>query len=665
MGVSKERGIQMTRKPASKIIAFVTAVCTMAVMCGMPAVAFAWEGGITKEETVYVVTDSNGAQSDVIVSDHLVNNGKSKTIADETTLSDIENVKGEETFKQNGDALTWDAEGNSIYYQGKTDAEVPVTMGITYRLNDRVVSGPELQGKSGKVEIRIHYENNAVYEGTTVPFVVMTGLIVTDDSFKNIKISKGKVIDDGEKLLVVGMAAPGLAQTLGIGESELGIGSTVTITGEAKKFAVEDMMTIVTNAFFEDIDADSIEDLDYDDEIKQLDKGAKALVEGSDQLYEGLDALNDNMPALKTGVKNLKDGSDALTKGTNDAKKGAQDLADGVVELSKNIKDSLVEIEGYTGQFATGAKNLYEGLNVFKNGNPKDSIPGAVESLTEIKSGIDNIVTSVSSVKTLANQAYDKTSSAVTNNSNAIDNIKAAKTAAAEIQTSNPDTYAAIISALNAAETDIGKSSTDAGTAGAILKNEDASVNSIEEISDAVSNGATDLSTGIATLIGGINQYFGDNTKEETFIGGSYALWQGLAQMQAQIDSNLADDSTLSKGLSSLTKGSSDLAKGEVSLAGGAKQLADGMDKLYDKADTMVNGVYQLDNGAYKLRNGMSKLYKEGIKKIVDMYNDDLKGTLNDARSMLDAGKGYKTFTKLPSGMDGNVKFIYKTDMTE
>ena len=252
----------MTRKPVSKIIAYLTAVCTMAVMCGMPAVAFAEGGGITKEETVYVVTDSTGTQEDVIVSDHLVNSGKAKTISDETTLSDIENVKGEETFKQNGDALTWDAEGNSIYYQGKTDAEVPVTLNVVYRLNDRVVSGSELQGQSGKVEIRIHYENNAEFEGTTVPFVVMTGLIVTDDSFKNIKINKGKVIDDGEKLLVVGMAAPGLAQTLGIGESELGIGSTVIITGDANKFAVEDMMTVVTNAFFEDIDSDSIDDLD-------------------------------------------------------------------------------------------------------------------------------------------------------------------------------------------------------------------------------------------------------------------------------------------------------------------------------------------------------------------------------------------------------------------
>ena len=105
MADSSGREIQMTSKQVSrKIISLVTAVFTMAVMCGLPAFAFAADTGVTKEETVYVVTDSTGTQQDVIVSDHLVNKGKVKTISDETTLSDIENVKGEEKFKQNGDS---------------------------------------------------------------------------------------------------------------------------------------------------------------------------------------------------------------------------------------------------------------------------------------------------------------------------------------------------------------------------------------------------------------------------------------------------------------------------------------------------------------------------------------------------------------------------------
>ena len=53
---------------------------------------------IGKEETVYVISDSTGNPTKIIVSAHLKNPDKRKTIEDVSNLSDIENVKGEETF---------------------------------------------------------------------------------------------------------------------------------------------------------------------------------------------------------------------------------------------------------------------------------------------------------------------------------------------------------------------------------------------------------------------------------------------------------------------------------------------------------------------------------------------------------------------------------------
>lgn len=635
----------MTRKHVSKIIALVTAVCTMTVMCGMPAVAFAWDGGVTKEETVYVVTDSTGAQSDVIVSDHLQNKGKSKTITDETTLSDIENVKGEETFKQKGDSLTWDAEGNSIYYQGKTDAEVPVAMDITYRLNDKVVSGSELQGESGKVEIRIHYTNDAEFNGTTVPFIVMTGLIVTDDSFKNIKISKGKVIDDGEKLLVVGMAAPGLAQTLGIGESELGIGSTVTITGDAEKFAVEDMMTIVTNAFFEDIDSDGI-DMDYDDEIDALNKGAKALVEGSDQLYEGLDALNDNMPDLKEGVKSLKDGSKTLEQGTNDAKEGAAALADGIKELSGSLPTQLGTINDNLELVKTGSQQVTNGLESLK-----DNLDGAGGNAATIQGGLKTVSQQLSGAASSVAGLSDNASTS----SSACDDITNQLGQLKSDGVIDDDQYNEIVSAISGDLTTIKKqNATISTTAEALQSGIDTAAKSVGTESDIYS--------GVGQMGDGLNAAYDTVAGENKLYDGSSAVTEGIGNIQTGISESITK---MQPKLNLLNTGAQNLKNGEISLAGGAKQLADGMAELYNRSDTMSNGVYQLDMGAYKLRNGMSKLYKEGIKKIVDMYNDDLKGTLDSVDGMLDAGKGYKTFTKLPADMDGNVKFIYKTDITQ
>ena len=662
-GASAGREKQMTRKPVSKIIAFVTAVCTMAVMCGMPAVAFAWEGGITKEETVYVVTDSNGAQSDVIVSDHLVNKGKSKTISDETTLTDIENVKGEETFKQKGDALTWKAEGNSIYYQGKTDAEVPVTMDVTYRLNDKVVSGPELQGESGKVEIRIHYENNAEYNGTTVPFIVMTGLIVTDDSFKNIKVTKGKVIDDGEKLLVVGMAAPGLAQTLDIGESDLGIGSTVTITGDADKFAVEDMMTIVTNAFFEDIDSDGV-DLDYDDQIKQLDKGTKAIVDGSKQLSNGLAKLNAAAPKLEEGVSQLDEGANKLSNGLPNLLEGAK-------------------------QAKAGSSAVYNGLLGVKvglgTGDGTAANPGLSNVLTKVKSGIDTANEKMDNAVALtsgAKQEVDGVSDALGNVSNALgqvsiqsvdlssanDEIDSAISKVNGYEALSDEQKKELVSALTDAKNKVSETQNNANakvdTNNGLVSSAKTAIDNANSILSVAGNGEGNYSTSkkleLAETI--------DSGVKSALSGDLSTGVQGAKTINNKILGSLGDEKTegtLIYGAYAVSTGLGNMETGIGAVNSGAKQLADGLDELNDKSGDLVSGVDQLSAGSVKLSNGMAKLYNEGIKKIVEMYNDDLKGTLDSVDGMLDAGRGYKTFTKLPSGMDGNVKFIYKTDMTE
>ncbi len=64
-----------------------------------------------KEETVYVILDSTGKEKEVIVSDHLINRDGKEVIEDASTLKDIENVKGEETYSRSGDGITWKADG--------------------------------------------------------------------------------------------------------------------------------------------------------------------------------------------------------------------------------------------------------------------------------------------------------------------------------------------------------------------------------------------------------------------------------------------------------------------------------------------------------------------------------------------------------------------------
>lgn len=556
-------------------LSLLIALITMITMTVMPAVSFASNGDsegtvIKKEETVYVVTDSTGIQDDVIVSDHLINNRNYKQIKDETNLTDIENVKGDEKFKLNGSSLTWNAGGNDIYYQGRTKAEVPLKMDVSYKLDGEEITGQKLQGKSGELEINIKYTNEAKYEGKSVPIIVMTGLIVTDGSFTDIAIDNGKIVDDGDKQVVIGMAAPNFAETLGVGENELGISDSITITGKAKKFAIKDMMTLATNSVFEDIKTGELDDMDFDSQIDQLNKGAKKLVGGSRELYDGLEELSAKTPGLKNGVNDLNDGSQKL----------------------------LASIK----KLSTGAGNLLTGANGVKTYS--DGIAAAVNGDTGLAAGATGVDSGISSAKI-------GLGTTVTNDQNIISDL-----------------------------TTIKNSCTDPATK--------------EALADIITSltGNTTAQSGIVSSLGDINT-------------GSTKVKDGLGELKWAVNGTDADHPGLVNTANSVAGGAAQLDTGLTQLTGGASDLASGMSNLNSQTGTLVSGVNKLDGGASQLSSGMQKLYNQGIKKIVDLYNDELKGLSDGLSDMMDAGKGYKSFTILPSNMDGNVKFIYKTVIAE
>ena len=156
-----------------------------------------------KDENVYLISDATGSVYDTIVTDHLINKNQSATLEDQSNLTDIKNVKGSEEFSQNGEKLTWQADGADIYYQGKTDSEAPVSLKVTYYLDGNEIAPKDLAGKSGKVTIHYDYTNNSSYEETVngnkqtvkVPFAAVTALVL-DDSFSNVE-EQGKVPERG------------------------------------------------------------------------------------------------------------------------------------------------------------------------------------------------------------------------------------------------------------------------------------------------------------------------------------------------------------------------------------------------------------------------------------------------------------------------------------
>ncbi len=116
----------------------------MSVMMGAtPAYAQQMElitnSEVYKEETVYVNAKASGKTDKVTVSNWLKNSGSvSGDLKDESTLKDdIKNVKGDEKYTADGDKLTWNTDGEDIYYQGTTDKKLPVSVKLKYYLDGK------------------------------------------------------------------------------------------------------------------------------------------------------------------------------------------------------------------------------------------------------------------------------------------------------------------------------------------------------------------------------------------------------------------------------------------------------------------------------------------------------------------------------------------------
>jgi len=321
-----------------------------------------------KDETVYVLANADGTIQKIIVSDWLKNTLSSEKINDVTELKNIENVKGEEVYTLGGDnTCVWDAQGNDIYYQGTIEKELPVNVSVSYKLDGKTVSPDELVGKSGKVTIRFDYKNNQYEtvkingrnETIHVPFAMLTGVLLDNSKFTNVEVSNGKIINDGDKTVVIGIALPGLQENLALDREKFEIPSYVEITADVNDFSLGMTVTVATNGLFSNIDTEKIDSIsDLTDSMTELNNAMTKLLDGSSALYDGLCTLLDKSAELVDGINKLADGAAKLKDGAYSLDDGAKKLSDGAAALSSGL-DTLA---ANNDKLNDGAKKVFEAL---------------------------------------------------------------------------------------------------------------------------------------------------------------------------------------------------------------------------------------------------------------------------------------------------------------
>ena len=122
-----------TNKIIARILIMVIVLSTLA-----SSIAIA-EGKVIKEETVYVNLNNEGKAVETISSIWLHSETPLKYVEDNTILKEVINVKGDEIPTFEDDKLIWKSEEKDIYYQGKTDKELPISIEIKYYLDVIVV----------------------------------------------------------------------------------------------------------------------------------------------------------------------------------------------------------------------------------------------------------------------------------------------------------------------------------------------------------------------------------------------------------------------------------------------------------------------------------------------------------------------------------------------
>ena len=683
------------------------------------------EAETSKDETVYVLAGADGTVQKIIVSDWIKNAMAADSLEDKTELSDIENIKGDESFTLGGDnSCVWDTQGNDIYYQGNIEKELPVQMSVCYTLDGQAIAPEALAGQSGHVTIRFDYQNmqyeEVLLDGKTekiyVPFTMLTGMLLDTEVFRNVTISNGKLINDGDRIAVVGIAFPGLQEDLAISKEKLDIPDYVEISADVENFEMGMTMTLATTELFGAIDSDKLDLHELSDAMAELTDAMDQLMDGSSQLYDGLCTLLEKSGDLVSGINKLAEGAAQLKAGAESLDSGAAQLQAGAAQLSSGLNTLNANSSSLNG----GARQVFSSLLSMANTQLSEaglSVPAL--TIDNYASVLDGVIASLDDTA-VYQAALEQVTATVNANRGMIEEkvteavqaqveaeVSAQVTAAVQetvtqaVHENEAQFRAAVIQQALGMTVEEYKAAIEAGL---VTQEQQDAVNAAVEAAmqaeidtrmqreeiQAQINAVTQQTVGEQMQSDEIQALIASNTELQVQQAISEAMSSDAVQAQlsaaaegaksvialkSSLDSYNAfylglitytsGVSSAAAGANELKTGADALKAGTSELSAGAAELLQGIQTMKDSAPALVDGITQLRDGSMELSDGLKQFNEEGIQKLIEAVDGDLDGLSNRIRVTADVAKHYTSFSGISEDMDGDVKFIYKTDSIE
>lgn len=585
----------------------------------------------TRDEMVYVFDKADGTQDHVLVTEKVT-----------------------------------DSKGETTTNQSTSDKTAPVSIKVTYKLNGVETKPEDMIGKSGKVTIRYDYTNNEKKNITVngksqtayVPFTMITGTLLPTDKFSNVEVTNGKVSKVGDNIIALGMAMPGLKDTLNLkfdGESlDMDIPEYFEISADVEDFELDMSMSVATTSTLNDIDTDDFSLAKLEDKMNELQSAADQLTDGTVTLQNGTQTLSDSIPALTDGVNQLNDGASQLKDGIYAYTDGATALAAGAVSLQTGLKaytDGVASAEA-------GASQLNEGIKSIKTA----LIGNVVKELAANSTAYKMNSVADSTGKTVMEQAADLqklgTSLGLSDVTIATDLSDLGKKSSSEAAT---DISVYFVKYLTAYTTNIiTETYTEAMTSGKPYSPQVSQagskdyvyVNQLGLLIKAAGN--IGASSALDAVVSNLSNNETINAALKQLTEGSQSLTDGLGEL-------VKNNDTLNAGASQLNAGLAQLSGNNEALRSGSTQLADGTSTLKSSSVTLADGVTQLNDGAITLKDGMAEFNETGIKAITSLVGDDADTAVDTIKEVIKLGQNYNTFLGKSDGKDNSVTFIYKT----
>lgn len=638
-----------------------------------------------KEETVYVMMDADGLPTDTVVSEWLKNPEGSQVLADASSLQDIKVVKGTAEFTQETDhQVTWKTDGSDVYYQGKSQEELPLTVTVSYALDGKTVTAKELEGATGHLTICFDYVNNTATtrmiagEERTIyqPFLVASGLIFDNEKASNVEIDNGKVINSGDLTMAFGIAMPGLEESLGLNELEdengekldIAIPRQVVVDADVTDFSLLMTVSVASNNALSELGLDDFESMDdlkekiadltggmddiidgatrLNNGVADLSDGTGKLVDGSDDLSAGAYNLADGAEKLLNGTFKIGGGADQLQKGTKQVNQGANALKGGIDQL----KAKTPELQSGVEQLAEGADALYEGLNAITANNDTlrngaANLEGGVSALygslssEESKTKLATLLAGSGAVKDGLNQTgeglnnmvagYNPEGEALSQTIAYLENYAASLNASGDA--ASQQSAMAIMGVVtayrqlygNVAAVSAGVNQLNDAQAGYPAVYEGmAQLLGEGGTMQQLENSSKQLLAGATQLKNGVQSY---TAGVDSVKGGAESLNGGLASLSGQLPALVNGITELSAGADSLSKGTGELEKGAKTLSDGTDDLSEGALELTEGAKKLSGGARDLKDGVRTLSDGVAELF-EGSGELRDgviRFNDE------------------------------------------